>query len=131
MPTLAKKLYWLQQAQNINRRRSCEGGASFDKRGPESEWNLQRKLASGPIAVCTVVIWPSLSLKIASFAISSRTFLNNYMLSTRTTILLEPFFESLNVAFIVSSIPSIVYVRLPFFVLYKTRIGKRNFLLIV
>ena len=62
---------------NIYRRRGCEGGALFvkqNKRGPESEWNLQSKLASGPIAV---VNWPSLPLKIVSLAISSRNFFWN------------------------------------------------------
>ena len=34
--------------------------------------NLQRNLAFGPIAICTIVIWP---LKIVSFTISSRNFL--------------------------------------------------------
>ncbi len=54
---------------NIYRRRGCEGGALFvkqNKRGPESEWNLQSKLASGPIAV---VNWPSLPLKIVSLVV--------------------------------------------------------------
>ncbi len=44
-----------------------KGRASFVKLDPENEWNLQLKLASGPITIYTVVYWPLLLLKIMSF----------------------------------------------------------------
>ncbi len=70
---------------NINRRHGCEGGASFvrrNKRGPESEWNLQRKLASGPIAV---VNWPSLPLKNSELFLVEISFEMRVMVEVRYT----------------------------------------------